>query len=149
MLADYADECWSSSVCDLTATARDLPANAAVLVDDAELVMDTPVAAVLDRLMRGARDNGHLVIIAGTIEDLSVGFRGFVVNARRARAGVLLCPRGPLDGELLGVRLPRGDRSPTTAGRGLLVIGGATVALQVALPPPVQRRRARSLIPRR
>jgi S-DNA-T family DNA segregation ATPase FtsK/SpoIIIE len=135
-LADYANECWSSSVSDLTAMTHDLPANCAVLVDDAELVMETPVAAVLDRLMRTARDDGHVVVIAGTTEELSVGFRGFVVDARRARAGVVLCPRGPLDGELLG-RLRRGDCSPTPAGRGLLIVGGTTVALQVALPPPL------------
>ena len=140
MLAGYANECWPSSVSDLIAMTHDLPANCAVLVDDAELVMETPVAAVLDRLMRTARDNGHLLVIAGTTEELSIGFRGFIVDARRGRAGLVLCPRGPLDGELLGVRLPRGDRSPTPPGRGLLVVGGATVAFQVALPPPLPSR---------
>src|SRR5207253_2446116 len=138
ILADYANECWPSSLSDLTAVTHGLPANCAVLVDDAELVMQTPVAAVLDWLMRTARDAGHLVVLAGTTEDLSVGFRGFVVDARRARSGVVLCPRGPLDGELLGVRLARRYPSPTAPGRGLLVVGGSTVTLQVALPPPLR-----------
>jgi S-DNA-T family DNA segregation ATPase FtsK/SpoIIIE len=106
----------------------------AVVVDDAELVTDTPAASVLDRYMRTARDDGHLIAIAGTTDDLSVGFRGFVVDARRARTGVLLSPRSPLDGEALGIRLPRDTGGRWPPGRGLLVSRGAASPLQLALP---------------
>jgi len=106
----------------------------AVLVDDAELVTDTAAAAMLDRLMRGARDAGHIVAIAGNTEDLAVGFRGFVVDARRCRTGVLLTPRSPLDGEALGIRLPRDTGGRTPPGRGLFVARGETTPLQLAMP---------------
>ncbi len=112
--------------------ADDLPF--AVLVDDAELVADTAIAGTLDRLMRSARDTGHLVVVAGSAEELCVGFRGFVVDARRCRAGLLLTPRSPLDGEVLGVRLPRDTSSPLPPGRALLVAHGQTTPIQVAVP---------------
>jgi S-DNA-T family DNA segregation ATPase FtsK/SpoIIIE len=111
----------------------------AVLVDDAEIVAESPAAPVLDRLMRAARDSGHLVVIAGTTEELSVGFRGFVVDVRRARTGLLLAPRGPLDGEVLGVRLPRNSGGAVPVGRGLLIARGVVTQLQVALPTPIDR----------
>jgi DNA segregation ATPase FtsK/SpoIIIE, S-DNA-T family len=88
--------------------------------------------------MRTARDAGHVVVIAGTTDDLAVGFRGFVVDARRARSGLLLNPRGPFDGEVLGARLPRGtgtgDGARAGPGRGLLVVRGAIIPVQVAIP---------------
>jgi S-DNA-T family DNA segregation ATPase FtsK/SpoIIIE len=78
-------------------------------------------------------------VIAGTTEELSVGFRGFVVDVRRARTGLLLAPRGPLDGEVLGVRLPRNTGGDVPVGRGHLVVRGAVTQLQVALPTPIER----------
>jgi S-DNA-T family DNA segregation ATPase FtsK/SpoIIIE len=112
----------------------------AVLVDDAELVSDSVAGRVLDRLTRTARDARRLVIVAGTTEELSVGFRGFAVDARKSRAGLLLSPRSPYDGEVLGIRLPKGTAGasaagPPTAGRGLLVVAGAAIPIQVATPP--------------
>ena len=106
----------------------------AVLVEDAELVTDSPVAGVLDRVMRTARDAGRIVVIAGSTDELAIGFRGFLVDARRARSGILLNPRGSLDGEVLGVRLPRSTSGSAPAGRGLLVVRGSITQLQVALP---------------
>jgi S-DNA-T family DNA segregation ATPase FtsK/SpoIIIE len=66
----------------------------AVLVDDAELVTDSPGAGVLDAMLRTARDAGHIVVIAGSTGELAIDFRGFLVDARRARNGILLNPRG-------------------------------------------------------
>ena len=119
----------------------------AVLVDDAELITDLPVARDLDRLMCIARDAGHIVVIAGSTDEMGIGFRGFLVDARRARSGILLNPRGPLDGEVLGVRLPRSTACAAAPGRGLLVVRGSITQLQVATPAtrpaqaPGQRRR--------
>jgi S-DNA-T family DNA segregation ATPase FtsK/SpoIIIE len=109
----------------------------AVMVDDAELITDSPVAGVLDRFIRTARDAGHIVVIAGSVDELAIGFRGFLVDARRARSGILLNPRSSLDGEVLGVRLPRstgGAGGTGPAGRGLLVVRGSITHLQVAVP---------------
>jgi S-DNA-T family DNA segregation ATPase FtsK/SpoIIIE len=137
-VADHADHAFAPTDDGFEAVLADLDGPTAILVDDAEFVVDSPAAAVLDRLMRTARDAGHVVVIAGTTDDLAVGFRGFVVEARRARSGLLLNPRGPFDGEVLGVRLPRGsvdiDGRGTVPGRGLLVIRGAVTPVQVATP---------------
>ncbi|HTC69054.1 MAG TPA: FtsK/SpoIIIE domain-containing protein, partial [Acidothermaceae bacterium] len=108
----------------------------AVMIDDAELVTDSPVAVVLDRFIRSARDAGHIVVVAGSVDELAIGFRGFLADARRARSGVLLNPRSSLDGEVLGVRLPRSTGGAAPPGRGLLVVRGAITHLQVALPAP-------------
>lgn len=104
---------------------------AVVLADDIELLLDTPVDSVLAGLVRA--DAGVTVVGAGRSEDLAGAFRGLGVDLRRRRTGLLLTP-GPLDGELLGVRLPRGlaERAP---GRGYLVEHGTLTRVQVALPP--------------
>jgi DNA segregation ATPase FtsK/SpoIIIE, S-DNA-T family len=104
-------------------------------VDDAELVVDSGLGRVLERVVREARDVGVLVVVAGTTEELVTGFRGFVVDVRKARAGVLLSPRSAADGDLLGVRLSRATGGDVVPGRGLLAVGGRVQPLQVALPP--------------
>lgn len=113
----------------LRAAATDVPA--VVLVDDIESLVDSPADAVLSQLVR--EDRGLTVVGAGRSDDLAGAFRGLGVDLRRRRTGLLLTP-APLDGELLGVRLPRGltERMP---GRGYLVENGGLTRVQVALPP--------------
>ncbi|MGH8891190.1 MAG: FtsK/SpoIIIE domain-containing protein, partial [Acidothermaceae bacterium] len=130
----FADATFDASDLAFEPALQSVDGPIAVVVDDAELVTDTPAATALDRFMRTARDCGHLVVIAGTTEDLAVGFRGFVVDARRSRTGLLLTPRSPLDGEALGVRLPRDTGSRLPPGRGLLISRGVANPLQVAIP---------------
>ncbi len=139
VLRDYAHETFDATQFGIDSAFDRGLGRLAVLVDDAEIVAESPAAVVLDRLTRTARDSGHLVVIAGTTEELSVGFRGFVVDVRRARTGLLLAPRGPLDGEVLGIRLPRGTGEATPVGRGQLVVRGVATQLQVALPTPTDR----------
>ncbi len=104
----------------------------AVVVDDAELVVDSPVGSVLEHLVRSARDNGSVVIAAGTTEVLVACYRGFVADLRRLRNGLLLSPESPADGDLLGVRT---QRAPVgVPGRGLHVTRAGTSPVQVALP---------------
>ncbi|HZV27259.1 MAG TPA: FtsK/SpoIIIE domain-containing protein, partial [Acidothermaceae bacterium] len=139
VLRDYTHETFDTTQFGADAAFDRGLGRLAVLVDDAEIVAESPAAVVLDRLMRTARDSGHLVVIAGTTEELSVGFRGFVVDVRRARTGLLLAPRGPLDGEVLGVRLPRKTGEAVPVGRGHLIVRGVATQLQVALPTPIDR----------
>jgi DNA segregation ATPase FtsK/SpoIIIE, S-DNA-T family len=141
IVRDYAHETFDATQFGVDAAFDRGLGRLAVLVDDAEIVAESPAAGVLDRLMRTARDSGHLVVIAGTTEELAVGFRGFVVDVRRARAGLLLAPRGPLDGEILGVRLPRHTGAAVPVGRGQLIVRGIVTQLQVALPTPIDRPR--------
>jgi S-DNA-T family DNA segregation ATPase FtsK/SpoIIIE len=59
-------------------------------------------------------------------------YRGLTVEARRNRCGLLLGPAGPVEGDLLGLRVARGggDARP---GRGLLVARGRAQSVQVAV----------------
>jgi S-DNA-T family DNA segregation ATPase FtsK/SpoIIIE len=104
----------------------------ALLIDDAELLVDSPVAHLLERTARQMRDTGSVVVVAGTTDELVTGYRGFVVDVRRSKTGVLLSPQGPADGDLLGVRLSRTVGGSVTPGRGLLCRQGTTQPVQLA-----------------
>jgi S-DNA-T family DNA segregation ATPase FtsK/SpoIIIE len=105
-----------------------------LLVDDADVLTDTCVGAVLDTAVRDARDAGTLVLAAGATDELVLGYRGFAVDLRKARTGLLLAPQGPADGDLLGVRLSRAVGGDAQPGRGLVVQRGRVTPVQVALP---------------
>ena len=100
-----------------------------VLADDAELLHDSPVERPLCELLRphGTRTG---VVLAGSSSEMSGFFRGLTVEARRNRCGLLLGPVGPVDGDLLGVRVARGGEA--RPGRGLLVVRGRVQPVQVA-----------------
>ena len=106
----------------------------ALLLDDAELLTDGPSAALLEEVVRRARDRGTLVLAAGTTAMLLGGYRGAVVELRRARSGLLLSPESPLDGELLGTRLARTALHAPHPGRGLLLQDAVVTPVQVADP---------------
>ena len=107
-----------------------------VLVDDAELVVEGTLRAVLGDYLSGCRDGEGALVLAGTTTDLQAGFRGVAAQARKGRTGLLLSPEGALDGDLLGVRLPRSLALPGPRGRGVLVVRGALTAVQVPFLEP-------------
>lgn len=124
------------------ATAVHPPAGRRVLllVDDATEFDHTDAG---ERLLRWVRNPTADIAVAlsGRPDELATSFRGLGAEVRRARCGVLLRP-GPIDGDLLGVRLPRAAPAHP-AGRGwcvgepawgALFSSGEPVALQVALP---------------
>ncbi|MBQ1119271.1 FtsK/SpoIIIE domain-containing protein [Streptomyces sp. B15] len=101
----------------------------AVVVDDAELVYDTPLDSVLESVVRSGVDGGHGLVAAGTTDSLTSQYRGFLREARRARSGLLLSPQNNSEGELFSIRLPRATAS-NVAGRGLLVLSGEMTPVQ-------------------
>ncbi len=105
-----------------------------VVVDDAELLQDTPLGGALTGLLRRARSLDTAVVVAGTTQDLARGHHGFIREARRSRSGLLLDVRSPDDGDVLGVRVPRDGGADGPVGRGLLVTAGHAVPIQAALP---------------
>jgi S-DNA-T family DNA segregation ATPase FtsK/SpoIIIE len=104
----------------------------AVLVDDAELVSEGPLAGLLQQVVRQARDHDIVVVAAATIDDLMLlRYRGWLADARRSRHGLLLCPGSSMDGEAFDVKLPRSLSGGWPAGRGLLIERGTTATVQV------------------
>ncbi|WP_066933206.1 FtsK/SpoIIIE domain-containing protein [Microtetraspora fusca] len=105
-----------------------------VIVDDAELISpDSPLGLALEEILRSARDGEHGLLIAGATGDLATAYRGFTAEARKSRTGLLLSVQSPADGDLFGVRLPRGVVGGPP-GRGLLITSGTATPIQAALP---------------
>jgi DNA segregation ATPase FtsK/SpoIIIE, S-DNA-T family len=103
-----------------------------VVVDDAELMADSMLSEPLSRVLVSGRDADHGLILAGATADLGRAYAGFVPAALKSRCGVLVAVESPGDGDLFGVRLPRGA-GPGPLGRGLLVRPGAAAPVQIAV----------------
>jgi S-DNA-T family DNA segregation ATPase FtsK/SpoIIIE len=73
----------------------------------------------------------HL-IIAGRADSLRSAYGHWTQQVRRSRSGVLLRPDIDLDGDLLGVRLPRRAPVPITVARGYLINDGGAELIQAA-----------------
>ena len=104
-----------------------------VVVDDAELLADNLASFTLEEIIVSGRDAEHGLLLAGTTDDLSRIYSGFVRTALKSRCGLFVGLSSPADGDLFGIRLPRGA-GPGPLGRGLLVRPGSTAPVQVALP---------------
>jgi S-DNA-T family DNA segregation ATPase FtsK/SpoIIIE len=115
---------------DLAADLAGLAGPLVVFADDAGELLDTAMDAVLCDALRGTGERPWGLVMSGVTDDLLTTYRGITVEGRRHRAGLLISPSGPLDGELLGVRLPRG--LAPRVGRGVLAVRGAVTPVQVA-----------------
>jgi S-DNA-T family DNA segregation ATPase FtsK/SpoIIIE len=106
---------------ELVTKLRGLSPGSLVLVDDAEMLREGELAPALAALVRQAREKGWGVLVAGETAQLISGLSGWLFEARRGRQGLLLCPQTLVDGEIVGVRLPRSAlTSRVQPGRGLL-----------------------------
>ncbi|MFJ2770613.1 FtsK/SpoIIIE domain-containing protein [Streptomyces sp. NPDC087300] len=112
--------------------AVDTPAGA-ILVDDAEMMINSELDNDFVALARGSAGDGWGLVVAGNNEALLGGVAGWQTVVRRNRCGALLAPRLLSDGEVVGARLPRGlmgqDSEP---GRAHLQVGdGRFVTVRV------------------
>ncbi|MFD9861975.1 FtsK/SpoIIIE domain-containing protein [Streptomyces alboflavus] len=124
-----------SSSDDLEALTNSAAGPYVIVVDDAELIYDTPLDEALEEQLRKGMDGGLGLIAAGAVDTLSSQYRGFVVQARRSRNGLLLSPQGSADGEMFSIRLSSNSAaSGGPTGRGLFVQGGEVVSAQAVLP---------------
>ncbi|MGV9890301.1 FtsK/SpoIIIE domain-containing protein [Streptomyces sp. NPDC003395] len=100
-----------------------------VVADDAELLYDTRLDEALEAVVRKGADGGIGLVAAGTTDSLAGQYRGFAVEARKSRNGLLLTPQTPSEGELFGIRLPA-NSGGGPAGSGLFVAGGSFMPVQ-------------------
>jgi S-DNA-T family DNA segregation ATPase FtsK/SpoIIIE len=100
------------------------------LVDEADRVEDADGAlgALLDRAPPELR-----LVVAGHRDRLRARYGHWTRAIRASRTGLLLQPDVDLDGDLLGVRLPRRAPVPLGPGRGYLVGGDAVELVQIPL----------------
>lgn len=109
---------------------------AVVVIDDAELLLQSDLGKEFTRIARGMVGAGWGIVAAGTNEALQGGFNGWHVHLKRNRIGALLSPQSQADGEVLGLRLPKGVSSPRlTPGTAYLHLGDGRVQ-QVRVPMP-------------
>lgn len=106
----------------------------AVIVDDGELLTDAPCAAAFEAVLREGRDGQRALVVGGTTGEMVNGYRGYIVEARKTKSGLLLNPEHPMEGELLGIKPPRSAVGPMPKGRGLLVSRGTYLPVQVPYP---------------
>jgi DNA segregation ATPase FtsK/SpoIIIE, S-DNA-T family len=105
-----------------------------VLIDDAEILRDCDAASELSRLIAFGSDAGRALVLAGDSESIGLGFSGWQVEAKRARRGCLTAPTALPEGDLIGIRLPRGALGqPPNPGRCLLHTGDGNL-LTVTVP---------------
>ncbi|GGK76291.1 FtsK/SpoIIIE domain-containing protein [Mangrovihabitans endophyticus] len=105
----------------------------AVVIDDAELLAQSDIDGDLNTLARGAAGNGWGLAVAGNAEAMSLGLAGWLTQLKRNRSGLLIAPQSITDGELIGMRIPRGIVGQAAQpGRAYLHLGdGMLTAVQV------------------
>ena len=105
-----------------------------LLIDDAEILRECDAATELSRLITLGADAGRALILAGDAESIGIGFSGWQVEAKRARRGCLTAPATLPEGDLIGVRLPRGVLGqPPNPGHCLLHTGDGNL-ITVTVP---------------
>ena len=103
-----------------------------VLIDDAGSFED--LEGTIEGLVSAALPNVHLMAAASADTFRSL-YGHWTKTLRGSKVGVLLRPNIDLDGDLLGVGLPRRAPVPMVVGRGYVVQNGEYDTVQVATRP--------------
>ncbi|MGH2808483.1 MAG: FtsK/SpoIIIE domain-containing protein, partial [Actinomycetota bacterium] len=114
-------------------TSAEPDAAVIVVVDDLEELSDGPASDALARIARRGRDASVRILAAIENHALHRAFGGAATELRKDKNGLLLDPDLDVDGDLLGVRLPRRKAQPFPPGRGYLVRRGTFTLVQVAI----------------
>jgi S-DNA-T family DNA segregation ATPase FtsK/SpoIIIE len=115
---------------ELERTLEPIGGRTLLLVDDVDAFTDS--LGVLDRWIAKSGAGRH-VIAAGRNDGIRRQYGMWTQKVRDGRCGVLLVPDHELDGDLLGVALPRQHRMTPVPGRGYLVSDGVLDGVQLAL----------------
>ena len=111
--------------------AREITAPILVVVDDLDEILDGSLAPQLDKLVRLGRDHAVWVAASMTSFRVSGSFLPIVRSLIGARHGLVMSPDPLVDGDPLGLRLPRWDVGSQVAGRGHLVTPTGVSVIQV------------------
>ena len=113
----------------LEGSGRDL----LLVVDDLHDFVNSDVDYVLTDILRKARGHGWMVVASANAEAARRAYDGALREVRGNKAGILLQPDSEVDGDIVGVRLPRSVNAVWPAGRGYLVVGGVHDLCQVGV----------------
>ncbi|MFG2517929.1 FtsK/SpoIIIE domain-containing protein [Streptomyces sp. NPDC048527] len=116
------------------------PGGVVVILDDADLLLQTQAEEVLNRIARTGAEIGQGLIASGQLDRIASAYSGWSADMRRNRQGLLLSPQNVGDGDLIGAKIPRGRLGTAKAGRAMMHLGDGvlrTVQIpEVALPEP-------------
>jgi len=121
-----ADRCSNSASDLLDAVTGSTAEVVVVIVDDAHLLDDPELLDVVS-------NGGCRMVAGGRADQLRRNFGHWTNSVGSTRTGILLRPDVDLDGDLLGVRLPRYRRDRAPAGRGALICDGDIQEVQLAV----------------
>ncbi|MGH2944280.1 MAG: hypothetical protein ACRDLN_16060, partial [Solirubrobacteraceae bacterium] len=102
-----------------------------VVIDDAGELAEALCAGAIETLLRRGRDR-DVHVVAALERGQARHYAPWIRELRKDGSGLLLDPDLDLDGELLGVRLPRRTNPSFPPGRGYLVARGTARLVQVA-----------------
>jgi S-DNA-T family DNA segregation ATPase FtsK/SpoIIIE len=103
-----------------------------VVIDDGEELAESVGALALETLVRRGRDHAVRVVAACERQAAQRAFSGWVRELRKEQNALLLDPDPDVDGDLVGVRLPRRSSPIWPVGRGYLVRRGELELVQIA-----------------
>ena len=103
-----------------------------IFIDDGEELAESVAAPQLETIVRRGRDLDVRVLCACERQAAQRAFGGWLRELRKEEHGLLLAPDPDVDGDLLGVRLPRRTNPVFPPGRGYLVERGSLELVQVA-----------------
>ena len=103
-----------------------------IVVDDGDELADTPGGRALETIVRRGRDLNARIVAAGERQAVHRAFSGWLREIRKDESGILLNPDLDVDGDILGVRLPRRSNLSFPPGRGFLIKRGVAELTQVA-----------------
>jgi DNA segregation ATPase FtsK/SpoIIIE, S-DNA-T family len=105
-----------------------------VLLDDGDELADSLAAQSLATIVRRGRDLGVRLVAAVERQVVLSTFSPWLVELRKEKYGLLLEPDLMVDGDILGVVLPRRTNRLFPPGRGFLVDRGTFELVQIAQP---------------
>jgi S-DNA-T family DNA segregation ATPase FtsK/SpoIIIE len=104
-----------------------------IIVDDAEAFARSEADEALRDWLRETTPGQVAVVVGGNLEDLRSEMRGVIAEAKKPKAALLLSPGSSLDGDLVGIRLPKNLTGRMPPGRGILALHGEATVVQVPL----------------
>jgi DNA segregation ATPase FtsK/SpoIIIE, S-DNA-T family len=105
---------------------------AVIVLDDGEELADGLSASALATLVRQGRDTNVRMVAAAERQVVLSTFSPWLVELKKEKHGLLLEPDLTIDGDILGVQLPRRTSPTFPPGRGYLVDRGTFELVQLA-----------------
>ena len=104
-----------------------------LVVDDLHDFVDTDVDHAVSDMLRKARDQNWMIATSANSEAARRAYDGALRDVRGNKTGLLLQPDSEVDGDIVGLRLPRVVNAIWPPGRGYLVSAGTHSLCQVGV----------------